>query len=244
MPSPRLVGRSGLLRTARAGPGGRSRRPAHRPERHRQVVGARRGRRRRPVRAARPCCASAGSRPSAGSRAPHVGDLVDQVPAGLSRRCRPADLAAAAGRRGDQPRDPAAGGRAWCTLLRAWAGQTLCCCWSTTRSGSTPPRPTSSGSPSGGSPARGPRRRRGRWAAEPRTIPVLPSPSTRLEVPALSADELAALLDLHGLPARTASKIHLDSAGNPFLALALAGRSSTTARRAIAQNRCLRAFLD
>ena len=150
-----------------------------------------------------------------------AGDLVDQVPAGLLTTLSPAERAAL---RGDPLRDPATGGRAWCTLLRIWAGQTPVLLlvddaqWVDSTSadllGFAVRRLAGRGVHVVVA---------GRWAAEPRTIPVLPSPSTWLEVPALSADELATLLDLHGLPARTASKIHLDSAGNPFLALALAG---------------------
>jgi len=62
-----------------------------------------------------------------------------------------------------------------------------------------------------------------RWSGAPRPVPVVPEPATHLVVPPLTAAELAGLLELHGLPARAATRIHLESAGNPFLALALAG---------------------
>ena len=42
-------------------------------------------------------------------------------------------------------------------------------------------------------------------------------------MPPLDADDLAELLDLYALPARAASKLHADSGGNPYLALALGG---------------------
>ncbi|GAA3042451.1 helix-turn-helix transcriptional regulator [Actinokineospora globicatena] len=63
----------------------------------------------------------------------------------------------------------------------------------------------------------------------PRAVPpaaLAPGPVLRLEVPPLSADDLAELLDAHGLPARTAAAIHADSAGNPYLALILAGAAT------------------
>lgn len=48
-------------------------------------------------------------------------------------------------------------------------------------------------------------------------------PLLEIEVPPLAADDLVELLDLYALPARAASKLHADSGGNPYLALALAG---------------------
>ncbi|GLZ41888.1 LuxR family transcriptional regulator [Actinokineospora sp. NBRC 105648] len=63
----------------------------------------------------------------------------------------------------------------------------------------------------------------------PRAVPpaaLTPGPVLRLTVPPLTADDLAELFDAHGLPARTASQIHADSAGNPYLALTLAGAFS------------------
>src|SRR5690606_21369813 len=44
-----------------------------------------------------------------------------------------------------------------------------------------------------------------------------------LEVPPLAADDLVEPLALYALPARAASKLHADSGGTPYLALALAG---------------------
>lgn len=62
-----------------------------------------------------------------------------------------------------------------------------------------------------------------RWDGSPRALPVVPEGAVTLEVPPLAADDLAALLELHGLSGRAAAQVHLESAGNPFLALALAG---------------------
>lgn len=62
-----------------------------------------------------------------------------------------------------------------------------------------------------------------RWDGSPRALPVVPEGAVRLELPPLTADDLAALLELHGLSGRAAAQVHLESAGNPFLALALAG---------------------
>jgi DNA-binding CsgD family transcriptional regulator len=50
------------------------------------------------------------------------------------------------------------------------------------------------------------------------TTPVL-----EIAVPPLAVDELAELLDLYQLPVRAAGKLHADSGGNPYLALALGG---------------------
>lgn len=44
-----------------------------------------------------------------------------------------------------------------------------------------------------------------------------------LSVPALGPDDMAELLEGHGLPARVASRLHAESGGNPYLALALGG---------------------
>lgn len=44
-----------------------------------------------------------------------------------------------------------------------------------------------------------------------------------IAVPPLDAADLAELLDLYALPARAAGKLHADSGGNPYLALALGG---------------------
>jgi DNA-binding CsgD family transcriptional regulator len=62
-----------------------------------------------------------------------------------------------------------------------------------------------------------------RWDGPPRPVPVVPEHSVLVEVPPLTADELAEVLESHGLSARAASRLHVESAGNPYLALALAG---------------------
>ncbi|BFU44560.1 AAA family ATPase [Krasilnikovia sp. MM14-A1004] len=54
-----------------------------------------------------------------------------------------------------------------------------------------------------------------------RAVRLCPAPVSELAVPPLSADDLTALLEAHGLPCRTASRLHEASGGNPFLALAL-----------------------
>ncbi|SDJ43339.1 AAA ATPase domain-containing protein [Actinokineospora alba] len=54
---------------------------------------------------------------------------------------------------------------------------------------------------------------------------LAPPPVTEATVPPLTAADLAELLDPHGLSARATMKIHADSAGNPYLALALAACS-------------------
>ncbi|WP_329111191.1 AAA family ATPase [Micromonospora sp. NBC_01699] len=56
------------------------------------------------------------------------------------------------------------------------------------------------------------------WASR-----LCPPPVLELTVPPLAADDLAALLEAHGLPCRAASRLHADSGGNPYLALALGG---------------------
>jgi DNA-binding CsgD family transcriptional regulator len=62
-----------------------------------------------------------------------------------------------------------------------------------------------------------------RTGLAPRAAALAPSPVTELTVPPLDADEIAELLDLYALPARAANRLHADSGGNPYLALALAG---------------------
>ncbi|HCA86308.1 MAG TPA: helix-turn-helix transcriptional regulator, partial [Streptomyces sp.] len=57
---------------------------------------------------------------------------------------------------------------------------------------------------------------------QPSPWPV-PANAVETAVPPLAPDELAELLDQYGLPARVASKLHADSGGNPYLALALGG---------------------
>ncbi|HEX6871731.1 MAG TPA: AAA family ATPase, partial [Micromonosporaceae bacterium] len=56
-----------------------------------------------------------------------------------------------------------------------------------------------------------------------RATALAPPPVLEIVVPPLAADDLAELLDLYALPARAASKLHADSGGNPYLALALGG---------------------
>ncbi len=65
---------------------------------------------------------------------------------------------------------------------------------------------------------------------EPRTLggptqaaALAPPPVHEIVVPPLAAEDLAELLELYGLPARAASKLHAESGGNPYLALALSG---------------------
>ena len=67
-----------------------------------------------------------------------------------------------------------------------------------------------------------------RWPEQGETQPrratrLAPPPVLELAVPPLAAHELAELFDLYSLPARAASKLHADSGGNPYLALALGG---------------------
>jgi DNA-binding CsgD family transcriptional regulator len=67
-----------------------------------------------------------------------------------------------------------------------------------------------------------------RWPEEgetqlSRAQALAPTPAIEIVVPPLAADDLAQLLDLYALPARAASKLHADSGGNPYLALALGG---------------------
>ncbi|GAA4937563.1 LuxR family transcriptional regulator [Actinoplanes utahensis] len=56
-----------------------------------------------------------------------------------------------------------------------------------------------------------------------RAVRLCPAPVLELAVPPLSPDDLTALLESRGLPCRTASRLHQDSGGNPFLALELGG---------------------
>jgi DNA-binding NarL/FixJ family response regulator len=63
----------------------------------------------------------------------------------------------------------------------------------------------------------------GRTAAPTRAVALAPAPVVEIPVPPLAAHEVAELLELYSLPARAASKVHADSGGNPFLALALGG---------------------
>jgi DNA-binding CsgD family transcriptional regulator/tetratricopeptide (TPR) repeat protein len=63
-----------------------------------------------------------------------------------------------------------------------------------------------------------------RWpdpAGHRRAFRLCPPPVVDLQVPPLTAEELTELLEAHGLPCRTASRLHTASGGNPFLALAL-----------------------
>jgi DNA-binding CsgD family transcriptional regulator/tetratricopeptide (TPR) repeat protein len=63
-----------------------------------------------------------------------------------------------------------------------------------------------------------------RWpdpAGRRRAVRLCPAPVADLAVPPLSAEALTELLETHGLPCRTASRLHTASGGNPFLALAL-----------------------
>lgn len=53
------------------------------------------------------------------------------------------------------------------------------------------------------------------WLGVPRAVEI--------PVPPLTPDVLAELLDQYGLPVRLANKLHADSGGNPYLALALGG---------------------
>jgi DNA-binding CsgD family transcriptional regulator len=56
-----------------------------------------------------------------------------------------------------------------------------------------------------------------------RAASMAPGAVLELAVPPLDAADLAELLDLYALPARAAGKLHADSGGNPYLALALGG---------------------
>ncbi len=56
-----------------------------------------------------------------------------------------------------------------------------------------------------------------------RAAALAPAPVSEVALAPLGPADLAELLDLFGLPARAASKLHADSGGNPYLALALAG---------------------
>jgi DNA-binding CsgD family transcriptional regulator len=56
-----------------------------------------------------------------------------------------------------------------------------------------------------------------------RAASLAPGPVVEIPVPPLAAHDVAELLELYSLPARAASKLHADSGGNPYLALALGG---------------------
>jgi DNA-binding CsgD family transcriptional regulator/tetratricopeptide (TPR) repeat protein len=56
-----------------------------------------------------------------------------------------------------------------------------------------------------------------------RAASLAPGPVLEIAVPPLDAADLAELLDLYALPARAVGKLHADSGGNPYLALALGG---------------------
>lgn len=60
----------------------------------------------------------------------------------------------------------------------------------------------------------------GRWSDTGPAHALVPPPVTEATVPPLTGDDIAELLP--DMPARAAAKIHADSAGNPYLALALA----------------------
>src|SRR5690606_5911051 len=55
-----------------------------------------------------------------------------------------------------------------------------------------------------------------------RAASLAPPPIVEMMVGPLAADDIADLLELYALPARAASRLHADSGGNPYLALALA----------------------
>jgi DNA-binding CsgD family transcriptional regulator len=68
-----------------------------------------------------------------------------------------------------------------------------------------------------------------RWpdpAGRRRATRLCPAPVADLPVAPLDAEALTELLEAHGLPCRTASRLHVMSGGNPLLALAL-GRAVT-----------------
>jgi DNA-binding CsgD family transcriptional regulator len=56
-----------------------------------------------------------------------------------------------------------------------------------------------------------------------RAAALVPAGALEIALPPLDAADLAELLDLYALPARAAGKLHADSGGNPYLALALGG---------------------
>ncbi|MYS84822.1 helix-turn-helix transcriptional regulator [Embleya scabrispora] len=63
-------------------------------------------------------------------------------------------------------------------------------------------------------------------------LPWLTAPlAVEVAVPPLPPEDLVELFDRHGVPARMANKLHADSGGNPYLALALAGEPSDRAPR-------------
>ena len=64
-------------------------------------------------------------------------------------------------------------------------------------------------------------------------------PVVEMPVPPLAAHDVAELLELYSLPARAASKLHADSGGNPYLALALGGAfADRTLGHLAARRRC------
>jgi DNA-binding CsgD family transcriptional regulator len=67
-----------------------------------------------------------------------------------------------------------------------------------------------------------------RWSERDRVSParagtLAPPPIVEIPVPPLAPHDLAELLELYALPARAATRLHADSGGNPYLALALGG---------------------
>lgn len=60
----------------------------------------------------------------------------------------------------------------------------------------------------------------------PAVVRVAPQPAQHIEVPPLSSDAVATLLERYGLPAKAAGPLHVDSGGNPSLLIALAGAMS------------------
>ncbi|WP_232323895.1 helix-turn-helix transcriptional regulator [Catenuloplanes japonicus] len=60
-------------------------------------------------------------------------------------------------------------------------------------------------------------------AVRTRVMHLSPAPVQELTVPPLTSEDLTPLLDAHGLTYWAAARLHADSGGNPYLALALAG---------------------
>lgn len=60
----------------------------------------------------------------------------------------------------------------------------------------------------------------------PNIVRMVPHPINHFEVPPLSADAVASFLEQYGLPAKLFGSLHIDSAGNPSLLVALAGAMS------------------
>ncbi|MBU2669323.1 LuxR family transcriptional regulator [Actinoplanes bogorensis] len=61
-----------------------------------------------------------------------------------------------------------------------------------------------------------------------RATRLCPAPAAEIAVPPLEADDLTEILEIKGLPCRTASRLHEASAGNPFLALTLGAALAPT----------------